>query len=115
MQADAPVPLYCPAGQMEAVAEVEPEGQMYPALQSPLHAAALRLVVAPYLPGAHSIHRPQHTDTSAHERTLWVSRGKPPSHKHPRGMMDGGGRGAGNPTCRTLGASCGGAQAVLAR
>ena len=28
MQADAPVPLYCPAGQMEAVAEVEPEGQM---------------------------------------------------------------------------------------
>ena len=78
MQADAPVPLYCPAGQMEAVAEVEPEGQMYPALQSPLHAAVLRLVVAPYLPGAHSIHRPQHTDTSAHERTLWVSRGKPP-------------------------------------
>ena len=50
MHADAPVPLYCPAGQMEAVADVEPAGHEYPAVQSPVHAAVKRAVVDPNLP-----------------------------------------------------------------
>jgi hypothetical protein len=44
---------------MEAVADVEPAGQAYPALQFPEQAAVVRPVVAPYLP---ALHGPEHTD-----------------------------------------------------
>ena len=50
MHDEAPVPLYGPAGHMEAVADVEPMGQEYPAVQSPVQVLVLRAVVAPYLP-----------------------------------------------------------------
>jgi hypothetical protein len=53
VQDPAPAPLYCPAGQMDAVALVLPAGQAYPAVHGPLHVATVRPTLAPYLPAAH--------------------------------------------------------------
>jgi hypothetical protein len=38
----APAWLYCPAGQMDAVALVDPTGHAYPAVQFPLQTAVLK-------------------------------------------------------------------------
>ncbi len=48
----APAKLYRPAGQMAAVELVDPAMHAYPAVQSPLHAAAVSPVVAPKDPAA---------------------------------------------------------------
>ncbi len=72
VHADAPAKEYCPTGQMEAVADVDPAGQVYPAEQSPEQvdkicpgppyrpaaqgpeqAADARPVVLPYVPAGH--------------------------------------------------------------
>ena len=37
---DDAAPLYCPGAQGDAVAEVEPDGQVYPAGHAPLHVSA---------------------------------------------------------------------------
>ena len=55
----APVRLYCPAAQVAAVAVVDPATQAYPAVHWPVHVAAVRPVVEPYLPASHG---PVHAD-----------------------------------------------------
>jgi hypothetical protein len=47
VQAPAPAREYCPTGQMEAVADVDPAGQAYPAVHAPLHVDDVRPGVAP--------------------------------------------------------------------
>ena len=46
LQALAPAKLYCPAGQMDAVALVDPAGQVYPAAQLPLQDVLFRPATA---------------------------------------------------------------------
>jgi len=53
LQAEAPVPLNCPAGQVDCVADVEPRPQKYPAVQSPVQELTAMAVVAPNLPAGH--------------------------------------------------------------
>jgi hypothetical protein len=53
-QANAPGNEYVPAGQMDAVAFVDPATHAYPALQFPLHAADDRPGAPPYRPAAHA-------------------------------------------------------------
>ncbi len=43
----APPVEYCPVGQMDAVGNVDPAGQAYPAVHGPVQAAVVRPVVAP--------------------------------------------------------------------
>ena len=50
----APPSEYVPAGQMDAVAFVDPATHAYPALQFPLHAADDRPGAPPYRPAAHA-------------------------------------------------------------
>ncbi len=45
-----PPPLHLPAGQMDAVELVDPEGQLYPALQGPEQAAVVKPAVEPNRP-----------------------------------------------------------------
>ncbi len=53
-----PAREYCPAGQMHAVALVDPATQAYPAVQLPEQAVVVRPAVAPYKPAAHGLHVP---------------------------------------------------------
>ena len=53
---DAPDKLYRPAAHDDAVGDDEPAGQMYPALQLPLHDADDIPDVRPYRPAAQSTH-----------------------------------------------------------
>ncbi len=53
MQLPAPAKLYCPTGQMEAVADVDPTGQEYPAVHAPLHVDDVRPGEPPHTPGPH--------------------------------------------------------------
>ncbi len=58
LQMPAPSRLYCPAGQMAAVALVDPATQKYPAAQLPLQLTDGRPAVAPYVPAGHRLHWP---------------------------------------------------------
>jgi hypothetical protein len=58
VHADAAAREYWPAGHTAAVADVEPAGQTYPAVQGPLQAAEPNAAVAPYRPAAHWVQEP---------------------------------------------------------
>jgi hypothetical protein len=49
----APPKLYCPTPHTDAVADVDPAGQAYPAVHWPLHAGDVRPGTAPKLPALH--------------------------------------------------------------
>ena len=72
MQTHAPVRLYCPAGHMDAVAVVDWEGQMKPAVQLPVQAVQ-------YMEGAKTKaqHTPDASQTMGTHATLSV-------RQHPR-------------------------------
>jgi hypothetical protein len=55
LQDPQPAELYCPAGQMDWVAEVEPYQQAYPALHTPGHAAAVLPGVADHRPASQGL------------------------------------------------------------
>jgi hypothetical protein len=50
VQDDAPAREYCPTGHAAAVGDMDPAGQTYPAVHSPLHMDVARPVVDPYWP-----------------------------------------------------------------
>ena len=57
IRAHIPEPvLYCPAAQMDAVADEDPAGQAYPALQDPVQPEVVRPVVDPYFPAGQAVH-----------------------------------------------------------
>jgi hypothetical protein len=58
LHATAPVRLYRPRGHGEAVATVEPLGQVKPALQFPVQAVEFRPWLEPYRPAGHRVHAP---------------------------------------------------------
>ncbi len=53
VQDPAPAREYCPAGQMDAVGDVDPATHAYPAVQLPEQDAVVRPVEAPYVPAGH--------------------------------------------------------------
>ncbi len=58
VQVPAPARLYCPAGQMDAVALVDPTGHAYPAVQAPLHVEVLSPTTEAlnHVPAGHAVH-----------------------------------------------------------
>ena len=54
----APLTLYDPSGQIDAVALVDPAAHAYPAWQGPVHTADVNRWVDPYLPARQSTQDP---------------------------------------------------------
>jgi hypothetical protein len=56
LHVDAPGLLNCPTGHTDTVSLMDPNGQVNPAVQFPLHVDVFIAAVAPYRPDAHSVH-----------------------------------------------------------
>ncbi len=69
-QAPAPPVLYCPTGQMVAVALVDPAGHAYPGAHAPLHA----LVVSAGVPQRPAAQGPSQVDTVRPPREPYCER-----------------------------------------
>ncbi len=53
--------LYCPGGHVPWVADADPRGQKYPAVQAPVHSDKTNAAEAPNLPPGHGSHTPAPT------------------------------------------------------
>ena len=58
VQVPMPATLYCPAGHVNCVVDVEPTAHAYPAVHAPLHADDVRPGVAPKAPAGHAVQVP---------------------------------------------------------